>query len=253
MMGINWRWLLAGIFLYLCLLVAYLPASQVVSRIDLPGNIKVGNVQGTLWQGEVDRVVVNNIPINQLSWDVSPWALLTGQLSVELDAGNMRDAASIAFNGPLSMSLFDFQALSAEEFLLYLPVDRVLSEVQLPLPVNAGGRFRVNIETLSYSAQGCAQMMAYGDWLNARVAGTQGPIELGTFSAQILCQNEQIVINVEEPNAFGLSMQASARQDFSELKVKGQFKPDPSLPQEVHEAALFFGRPDANGYTQFEL
>ena len=253
MMGINWRWLLAGLFLYLCLLVAYLPASQVVSRMSLPDNVKIGTVQGTLWQGEVDRLIVNNIPVNQLSWDVSPWALFTGQLAVELDAGNMRDAASIAFNGPVSVSLFDYQAVSAEDFLLYLPVDRVLSEVQLPLPVNAGGRFRVNIEDLAYSAQGCDQMMAYGDWLNARVAGTQGPIELGTFSAQIRCQDEQIVINVEEPNAFGLSMQASARQDFSGLSVKGQFKPDPSLPQEVHEAALFFGRPDANGYTQFEL
>lgn len=253
MKRINWRWLLAGIFLYLCLLIAYLPASQVVGRIKLPDNVKVGHVQGTFWHGDVDRVVINNIPVNHLSWDISPWAILTGQLAVDLDAGNMRDAATIAFHGPVSISLFDFQSVWAEDFLLYLPVDRVLSEVQLPLPVNAGGRFRVNVETLRYSAQGCDSMVAYGDWLNARVAGTQGPIELGTFSAQIRCQNEQILITVEEPNAFGLTMQASARQDFSGIEVKGQFKPDPSLPEEVHEAALFFGRPDANGYTQFEL
>ncbi|OFI33584.1 general secretion pathway protein GspN [Alteromonas lipolytica] len=252
-MGINWRWLLAGIALYLVLLIAYMPASQVANRIDLPRNVKLGQVEGTLWHGEVDRVVVNNIPVNQLSWDVSPLALLTGHLALELDAGNMRDAAAIAFTGPLSLSLFDLQSVTAEDFLLYLPVDRVLAEVQLPLPVNAGGRFRVNIESLSYSGQGCDEMMAYGDWLNARVAGTRGPIELGTFSAQIRCQNEQIVIDVAEPNAFGLSMQATANQDFSGFKVKGQFKPDPSLPQEVHDAAMFFGRPDASGYTQFQL
>lgn len=253
MMGINWRWLSAAIFLYLCLLIAFMPAAQVIGRIELPNTIRLGNVEGTLWQGEVDRIVVNTIPVNQLSWDISPWALLTGKIAADLDAGNIRDAEAIAFKGPLSVSLFNLQQISAEDFLLYLPVDRVLSEVRLPIPVDAGGRFRVNVESLDYSDKGCDNMMAYGDWLNARVAGTQGPIELGTFSAQIRCQNEQIVINVEEPNAFGLSMQATANQDFSGLKVTGQFKPDPSLPQEVHEAALFFGRPDANGYTQFSL
>ena len=101
MMGINWRWLLAGLFLYFCLLVAYLPASQVVSRISLPDNVKVGNVQGTLWQGEVDRVIVNNIPVKQAqgkdfnALDTFKRSAEAAGFTVEQGAINNRDDAVI--------------------------------------------------------------------------------------------------------------------------------------------------------------
>lgn len=253
MMGINWRWLLAAIFLYCCFLIAYIPANQVIGRLNLAPEIILSNVSGTIWQGEADRAVVNNIPVNHLQWDISLWSVFTGQLTVQLDAGNMRDPASIAFTGPVSVSLIDSDNIAAEDFLLYLPVDRVLAEVKLPVPVDAGGRFRVNIETLEFEQDKCQEMMAYGDWLNATVAGTQGPIQLGNFSAKVRCEQQNFIVNVEEPNSFGLTLTATASADMNNISVQGRFKPDPNLPAEVHEAALFFGQPGADGYTTFKL
>ncbi|NVK55860.1 MAG: type II secretion system protein N [Alteromonadaceae bacterium] len=252
-MRFNWRWALGAILLYIILLVVSMPAAQVINRLSLPANISISGVSGTLWQGQAERLQINNILINDLSWDVSAWSLLTGQLAADLNAGNMRDASSIAFKGPVKVNLFNPESFSTEDFLLYLPVAWVLAEVTLPIPVAAGGRFRVNVEELDFDNTACQTMMAYGDWLNATVAGTQGPIELGTFSAKISCAQQQFVVDVAEPNAFGLTMQAKAQQDMSNLSVTGQFKPDPSLPQEVHDAAQFFGRPNAEGYIQFKL
>lgn len=248
-----WRWILAALFLYLVLLIAYLPAAQVAYRLPLPDSVQLGKVTGTLWQGEVDRVVINNIPVQQVSWKLSALPLLLGTLSVDLDAGNMRSADAIAFKGPVNVNLLSEGDISASDFLLYLPVDRVLAEVQLPIPVDAGGRFRVNVESLTLEGGICSQMMAYGDWLNATVAGTQGPIELGTFSASLRCDNKQYLISVAEPNLFGLSLDAQAATDFSAFTATSKFKPDPSLPQEVHEAAQFFGRPDSDGYIHYDI
>ncbi len=248
-----WRWILAALFLYLVLLIAYLPAAQVAYRLPLPNTVKLGKVSGTLWQGNIDRVVVNNMPIQQVNWTLSALPLFMGALSVDLDAGNMRSANAIAFKGPLEVDLLSEGNLTASDFLLYLPVDLVLAEVQLPLPVDAGGRFRVNVESLTLEAGICSQMMAYGDWLNASVAGTQGPIELGNFSATLRCDNKQYIISVAEPNAFGLTLDAQAATDFSTFTATSKFKPDPSLPQEVHDAAQFFGQPDSQGYIHYDI
>lgn len=252
MMSFNWRWVVAAIFLYLVFLIVYFPANQITGQLN-QSNIHLTEVDGTIWSGEAEQLIVNNIPVNNVKWDVSAWSLLFGQLNVHLDAGNMREASSIAFSGPVSVSLFDPETFSAEDFLLYLPVDRVLAEVQLPLPVKAGGRFRVNIESLQFEQAQCQEMMAYGDWLNATVAGTQGPIQLGNFTAKVRCEQKNFVVTVEEPNSFGLSLTATAGPDMNIDSVKGRFKPDPALPAEVHEAAQLFGRPGADGYTEFDL
>jgi general secretion pathway protein N len=33
-----------------------------------------------------------------------------------------------------------------------------------------------------------------------------------------------------------------------QFKIEGRFKPEASLPKEVHQAAQFFGQADADGY-----
>lgn len=250
---LNWRWVFAGVLLYVILLIAYLPAHQVSSRFALPDSINISGVSGTVWHGNIDRLVINNIPVNQLNWSISAWSLLLGQLDLQLEAGNMREASSIAFKGPVSLNILDPLSFAAEEFQLYLPVDRVLAEVQLPLPVAASGRFRVNISQLLFEQGMCEQLSATGDWLNASVAGTQGPIELDTFTAQLHCEAQNYVIEVAEPNAFGLSLTATATADFQTITLDSKFKPDANLPREVHEAAMFFGEPDNQGYRYYSI
>ncbi len=245
-------WIVVGLLAFVIFLLANLPATQVIGRTTLPDNLAMSGVSGTIWNGRAQTVVANGLPVDNLEWDVNPWSLLTGTLSMKVKAGDLRDATSIAFKGPLSIDLFSFEHVEAEDFLLYLPVDRVLAEVQLPLPVNAGGRFRVQLDALSFGP-GCETLNGTGDWLNATVAGTQGPIDFGSYSAQLRCEGESIGVRVEEPNMLGLTMDAVLQPDFSGMTVNGRVKPDDSLPDEVHQAALFFGQPDADGYIPIRL
>jgi general secretion pathway protein N len=251
-MKLRWRWIAAIITTYLILVIAYVPAQQVLGRLSLPKNTSLHGVSGTLWTGSLARFSINNITIDNIAWDIHPLQLLFANLSLDLNAGNMRDVDAIAFKGPLTFNLLNLEQIKATDFLLFIPVDRVLAEVSLPLPVDASGRFRVNIDNLSYGPA-CDTMEAYGDWLNASVSGTQGPIKLGTFSAKLTCSDNNILVNVSEPNVFGLNLAATISPDFSDISVAGKFKPDADLPDEVHEAASFFGKPDADGYTSFKL
>lgn len=251
-MKIRWGWLAAGIAAFIIFLIAYLPAAQIIGRITLPKGVVINGVSGTVWSGKINQLGVNGLPVNQLTWDVHPWSLFTGKLSVTLKAGNIRNADDIAFSGPVQVSLFNPEHVAAQKFSLYLPTNRVIAQVPLPLPVDAGGRFRVQITELDF-AKRCAALNATGDWLNASVAGTQGPIELGTFSADLACQGDDIAILVAEPNSFGLNINAIVSANFKDISVTGKFKPDDSLPDEVHQAARFFGQPGADGYIPVKL
>jgi general secretion pathway protein N len=178
--------------------------------------------------------------------------MLIGNIKLDLKAGNIRDKNDIAFEGPITTGLFSQETINTENFTLYLPVDRVLAQVRLPLPVNAGGRFKVSLNDLTFGPT-CQSLDGTGDWLNATVAGTQGPIDFGTYSAKLRCEGDDIGILVSEPNLLSLSMDAVIPTTMKNIRVSGKFKPDDSLPQEVHQAARLFGAPDSSGYIAIKL
>ncbi|WP_346993208.1 type II secretion system protein N [Alteromonas gracilis] len=83
--------------------------------------------------------------------------------------------------------------------------------------------------------------------------GTQGPIDFGTYSASLRCEGEDIGITVSEPNLLSLSIDAVVAPSMKNVKVSGKFKPDESLPEEVHQASRLFGAPDNQGYIAIRL
>ncbi|GFD78798.1 type II secretion system protein N [Tenacibaculum sp. KUL118] len=245
-------WIIGGVIAFLLFAIAYMPATQVIGRVSLPSNISVSGVSGTLFSGKAQTLVINGLPISNVRWELSPIYMLMGKVKLDLKAGNIRDKNDIAFEGPITTGLFSQSTVNTENFTLYLPVDRVIAQVRLPLPVNAGGRFKVSLDELTFGPA-CQSLSGTGDWLNATVAGTQGPIDFGTYSAKLRCEGEDIGITVSEPNLLSLSMDAVIPTNMKNIRVSGKFKPDESLPEEVHQASRLFGTPNNNGYIAIQL
>ena len=149
-------WIVGGIIAFLLFAIAYMPAVHVIGRITLPQNVSFQGVTGTLFSGKAQTVVLNGLPINNVKWELNPLHMLLGSINLDVKAGNIRDKNDIAFEGPISTGLFSQTSVKTEAFTLYLPVDRVLAQVQLPLPVNAGGRFKVTLDELHYGPTCCA-------------------------------------------------------------------------------------------------
>ncbi|GAA0343580.1 hypothetical protein GCM10009092_05220 [Bowmanella denitrificans] len=234
---------------YLLLLIASLPAAQVVPRLPLPPQLQIQGLQGSIWNGRAAIVQYQGLPVRQLHWQVNPWALLTGKLSLALNAGNSRDVEQISLQGHLRLGN---NSIASEGLEIFLPTDLVIAQLPLPLPVNAKGRFKVNLDELEYDQSGCHSAVGRGQWLNAQVSGTRGFIPLGNFSADLSCQDKQLLLDIKEPNSFGLNAQARIPADFK-VKVTGRFKPSAELPEEVHQAARLFGQADNQGYYQIRF
>ena len=105
-MKLKVTWIIGGIVAFLIFAIAYMPAIHVIGRIALPKNIAVSGVSGTLLEGKAQSVVVNGLPINNVKWDINPWAFFIGKLRADLKAGNIRNVNDIAFEGPVSTGLF---------------------------------------------------------------------------------------------------------------------------------------------------
>jgi general secretion pathway protein N len=242
------KWLLLVVVVYFIFLLVKLPASQVLSRIELPADVKISGVSGTIWNGKAQQIVAHGLPVEGLSWELDVLPLLLGTISAKVNAGNIREVDNISFSGDLS---FSESSITAENFQSYLPTNLVISLLPLPFPVKAGGRFRLQLDELEYS-QNCQTMIGKGQWLKAQVAGLDQNISLGNFDAYLSCDNGDVLLEVNEPNSFGLSAVARIPSNMK-YSVTGKFKPDPNLPREVQQAAQFFGKPDAQGYYPLTL
>ncbi|MDP5030406.1 type II secretion system protein N [Paraglaciecola sp.] len=236
-------WVIFGILVYLIFLLIKLPATQVLSRLTLPPDVNLQGVSGTIWQGQAISATVQGLPLQHVQWSLNFLPLLMGQISADVSAGNMRQTDQISLSGSLNIAR---DRVQMNDVQAYLPTNLVISMLPLPFPVKAEGRFKLQVSELDY-AQACHTLVGQGQWLNAQVEGLQGLIDLGNFNADMRCESNNIVLSVKEPNRFGLSADAvvSANLQYS---INGRFKPDTELPEEVHQAAQFFGQKDKDGY-----
>ncbi|PKG97946.1 type II secretion system protein N [Paraglaciecola sp. MB-3u-78] len=237
------KWGSLCLVVYFIFLIVKLPAVHVLSKMQLPNGISVSGISGTIWNGNVQSAQAKGFPISDVNWSLSFFPLLLGEISTNIKAGDIRDVTQISVNGHVS---FKGQHLKVENLLAYIPTNLAISLLPLPIPIEADGRFKVELNEVNYEA-GCQTFTGKGQWLNANFTGVNGVIELGDFDADLSCQDGNVVLHVKQPNRFGLTAKATIPANLK-FKINGRFKPEVSLPKEVHQAAQFFGKPDADGY-----
>jgi general secretion pathway protein N len=239
------KWGSVCFVVYIIFLVVKIPATQVLAKLPLPPELRITGVSGTIWSGQAQTVIYQGLPIDNFKWSLSFLPLLLGDVSADVTGGNLRQVDQISINGHINVSETHIQA---EDLNIYVPADLIMLMLPLPIPVQAEGRFKVSLAELDYDlTTGCQTIDGKGQWLNAKVAGVNKLIVLGNFDASLTCENSQILVKVKEPNSFGLTAQVNIPANMK-FKVNGRFKPSDNLPKEVHQAALFFGNKDSDGY-----
>jgi len=79
------QYIIIGSVAYILALLMTLPASLFTSQINrLHPQLQVNGVEGSLWHGQVDQLLINQKPIKNIEWDFQPWALLLGRMQLQL-------------------------------------------------------------------------------------------------------------------------------------------------------------------------
>lgn len=99
---LNIKYILAVVVLYLFFLIINLPASIIVSNINLPNNAVLTSISGTVWSGKVEQLKISNIEVGSVSWKLSPLNLIIGELAADISIVNRKQYLNAEVNISLS-------------------------------------------------------------------------------------------------------------------------------------------------------
>lgn len=252
------KWFTLGaIFLtsYFIFLLSTLPLPWVMNKITLPKNIVFNGVSGTVWQGNIEQVLIinaaNRTEVQQVKTALSFWSLLSFSPKVDVVFG---DALLAGPEGKLSVAVSQEQ-VALTDVVLIMPANDVAQQAKLPLPVTAKGEFELQMAQIifSLSEQTCQQASGNLNWSGAGVIAMKETIKLGQLKADISCEKGDVIAKISPQNNLGLSFSAninikdSMQRNRLTVSGKGYLKPPASFPEQLQAALPFLGRPDKDG------
>jgi len=235
---------LLGTLAFLVTLVLHAPAPLLYhwATAGKQSPVSLQGLEGTLLQGRVRAITVNNRPLmSDLGWTLHPLWLGLLRLTADLEAGGdnvIRVSVSRAPFGRLRLS--DLDAVAGVRSLL-------AASGQVPLPVE--GQVRMQFPTLQMEqgvpvrAEGTASVTGLA-WTLARE-----PLVLGDFSAQVETGAEGIVAHLASGPGGPLELGGEARlSEDHKYDVHLQLRPRASASAQVQTLVKSIGNPDLQGF-----
>ncbi|WP_144211892.1 type II secretion system protein N [Shewanella donghaensis] len=235
--------IILGVFIYLVFLVVFIPANWVVGIAPLPNNIKVSGVTGTLWQGSADVVSIDRRVIEQVTWDLNPWALFIGQVNVDVRIGSR--ATAVSGQGDISWSM---SGLTADNLRFEAPNAFLLGNARLPFRTKIDGDVSLIVERLEQGAPWCEQLTGKLFLNRIDVKNQFGEYPLGDIALGLNCIDGQVQLNTDDSmNKMGIQGTATLG-DNNSITVSAKIKPTPEQPKDLTQALSFLGQQDSQGY-----
>lgn len=257
----RWTWLLWLIPVYLIALVVLAPARLIgwaLAQTSAAEQVSLNGLQGSLWSGSAASVETRlptgaPIQLQQVSWQVSPWALVTGTLAVDF---NVPQLTNLVFGqGSLSATSTGLQAFNAN---LSGDILRGARALNVPMLVTTDGRWNLSIQDYQLADW---QQPTWCSALDATINGNAVQVQLenrwldlGDFAMQLQCTDaEAIAVTMPSSNRLGLSFEAlvEGSRQIPRGRINGFFQPTIETPAEVQEVLPFIGQPDAAGRYAF--
>lgn len=235
--------IIIGVVCYLLFSLVLTPASWWLKLAPIPAELQLGKVDGTLWQGDIAALRYRQLQLTDVRWTFKPLALFSGKLQFNVNSGSLQDATAPYIS---ALASYGFGGAALSDTLVKMPVAQLVPLLPLPLPVAASGELVLDIAEFSQGQPRCSTLGGNSSWQNARLQTPTGTwLELQSLFGQLRCDNGTLVLETDGANVLGLQVKAVVNAE--QILVNGTVKPDASMPQEVHQAMQFLGKPDAQG------
>ncbi|RUO65942.1 general secretion pathway protein N [Pseudidiomarina planktonica] len=239
------------VLFFLIALLVTAPA-RLLHLAPLPKGIAVYDVTGSLWQGQAGQISVElpNTPkalrLHNVSWDLSFWSLLTGQLHTSLELPELNNVVSgelilTAGRGGVTISDADLGGRIADS----------ISTFNIPAPLTVDGRWQAQIDR--FQPEGGTNLCKT---LQAQVRGQQVALkinqnwqDLGNYQLNLGCNQGAVTVLMNGDNMMGLMLDSAINR--SQSTIAGSLQPKPEAPEKVTELLVYVGKPDAQGRYNF--
>ena len=237
-----------GIFVvaYLVFVLATVPAGVIVGLVELPKNVKLGMVSGSLWNGKASAVQVDNDIVSDVSWSLNPLSLVIGSINADLKFGKARIKGDISGNGNINTD-FSFSSVDLDGFVLRYPAADLARKMNLAIPATLSGQVVFNINQYQQAKPYCEQLDGKVTWNNAGANVFKKQVSLGKVAANLGCDKGQVSLQIKDKNPLGLQF-TGLIADKGKFSGKGFIKPDGTMSTDVHNTVqTMFGPADKQG------
>jgi general secretion pathway protein N len=237
---------------YVVFLVTTMPLAFLINNIELPNGIHIDSASGSIWQGEIKKISVNNNQVQQIKTELSFWSLLSLSPTVYVIFG---DATSAGAEGEFTLTVSSNKLL-LNNVELFVSANDIAKQLPLPIPVTAQGTIELSFTELIIDRSEklvCQQAQGQISWIRSGVVALESNIRLGKIDANLDCEKGDLRAKVSPKNSLGLSF--NARLSLANQKASGQgyLKPGPKFPAQLQSALPFLGRPDNQGRYQLRF
>lgn len=233
---------------YLLFVITSAPAQLLSLVTPMPANVSYSGLQGSVWNAQIEHAQVDSVELENISTSLSPLSLLSlsPEVFVEIKGG--------LSDSPTGQGLVQLseQQISLQELDLQVPANSIVPFLNVPVPVNAFGGVDVNVSTLVMSGNRCISAEGKVTWQRAAVAAFDQTVELGNFTANISCQQENLMLTLEPQNNLGLTFTAQLNKQ-GRLIGNGYLKPSARFPKPLNNLLPFLGRKDGQGRYRLTL
>ncbi len=238
------RLIYLGLIAYIVFLFISLPAS-FLTRYVLPGvqlsrAITLQNVHGSVWEGEAIEARVKQFNLGRLSWQLNGWALLLGDIDLDLKFNNQKSQGS----GDVSISLGG--DVSASNVALKFPAE-TLAPLFYGYPISISGELLGNVESLIFVSGQQLTIEGRTIWQSASLRAPQN-IELGDFLVTMEPQNKGTKIKISDqqqgPIIANITLLIKGNGDY---RLNGWLQARDQRQQHITEALRVIGRADNSG------
>lgn len=166
-----------GLVLYLVFLVILFPASLgwKLAPDSIKRQVQITGIQGRIWNGSAQGLIVNRNDLGKLSWTLSPWTLLTGSAAgsfiIDREPEELTGDYRVSGPGKFTLSNVDLRMLGE-------------SLEQLTRPFILHGSITASFDSIRYSSGETLHLDGTVNLNYTQVEGLQD-IQLGDIEAMV--------------------------------------------------------------------
>ncbi len=185
-------WVIAIFFIVLFgSLVISLPARHILQFVDIPAEINIQGLQGSITDGRVQTFSYNNFHLKNVDFNIQPLCFLKAGLCYQFQSTDKELLVNIEVN-LLSQNVSFSQSQILLESDIFKDNPQLLAQPT--------GQLAVFIETLTYGKSKITDLVAKVDWLGA---GIQGEDQLfGSYNALMVKETDGLNVKLSDQDSL---------------------------------------------------